>query len=237
MATFRGSSAEAAQRASVHARVWLHRHYWNATKPPAFQIVRGFMDGLRDDDGSSLAREVLRAQPIYQLWTAESVAALAAWLQRRGARRIVEVGAGDGRLTAWLQPLLPQARLVATDDGSWTITHKHALNLVRPAPVAQALKRYEPDTVLSSWMPYRVDWTPMFRHSSSVQRYVLIGEEPWGCVGTPTAWRSHQGWRRETLRGFAEVAWCRTDFWFGPQLLLHSRASTWTRQGRGQELP
>lgn len=234
MATVSDPSGDAVSLARHRGRVWLARHYWNAPTPPAFAAVRRFMDSLRDTDGTSLAREALRTQPVYQLWTAESLAALAAWLTRRGARRILEVGAGDGRLTHWLQPLVPQAMFVATDDGSWHITGSHRLADVRPASVETALRRHAPDTVLSSWMPYRVDWTPAFRATASVARYVLIGEGEWGCVGTHAAWQAQRGWRRERLEDFSEAAWCRTDYSMGPRLVQHAQAWTWRQMPQGK---
>jgi hypothetical protein len=64
-------------------------------------------------EGSLL--DALADVPLFQLWTAESVAALAAAL-RAPAGPVVEVGAGDGRLSAALGAA--GVPCVATDDGS-----------------------------------------------------------------------------------------------------------------------
>lgn len=49
----------------------------------------------------------------------------------------------------------------------------------------EALKKYKPDIVISSWMPYTEDWTKDFRTFSSVKEYILIGEPDNGCCGHP----------------------------------------------------
>ena len=218
-----------AYRAMVDS--WLEAHYWNAAEPPSFSRVQSFMAYLRDSHGDMDVVQALRPLPLYQLWTAESVAIIAAWLRRRNARVVLEVGAGDGRLTAWLRPLVPaEMRLIATDDRSWVRPAARALpRTVHRLHYDQALVRFRPDTVLSSWMPYREDWTPAFRRTVSVQRYLLVGEGAWGCVGTRAAWQPQRSWRRQTLQGFTATAWCRTDCWFGPFLNQHSRAVAWTR--------
>ena len=46
-----------------------------------------------------------------------------------------------------------------------------------------ALNKYKPDIVISSWMELGQDWTSSFRACSSVQEYILIGEADSGVCG------------------------------------------------------
>lgn len=120
---------------------------------------------------------------------------------------VVDVGAGDGLLTHCLglyfeeklssKPTNPSEvassaltpKLVAVDDGSWSISAKAT---VKKMNVEDAMQRYgHVDTdrrndeekrtlrrqviVLCSWMPMNEDWTTHF-HAAKVDEYILIGE-------------------------------------------------------------
>ena len=185
-------------------RAWLLRHYWNAPTPPTHAAVAA----VAADLPLSLTA-VCEGLPIYQLWTAESVAALARWIQDQGLRRVVEVGAGDGCLSRWLRPLLSGVTVVATDSGAWRTIHP--LAPVERCDATLAPRQYDADAVLSSWMPYEVDWTPAWRRLSSVRAYVLVGEGPFGCVGREASWTRPHGWTVSDIPGFEDTAWCRTD--------------------------
>lgn len=183
-------------------RAWLLRYYWNAPVPPTSAAVATV---AAEHPLSSLCDDL----PLYQLWTQESVAALAAWIRGHGLKRVVEVGAGDGRLARWLRPLVPDTTLVATDSGAWRTIHP--LAPVERCDARLAPRAYDADAVVSSWMPYGVDWTPAWRRAPSVRAYVLIGEGPFGCVGRESAWAPAPGWTVDDLVGFERHAWCRTD--------------------------
>lgn len=184
-------------------RAWLLGHYWNAPIPPTTQAVA---DALGDTPLKDLCEHL----PLYSLWTAEAVAALAAWIQACDLRRVVEVGAGDGCLTRWLRPLLLGVTLIATDSGAWRTVHPLA-PVVR-AEARQAPHAFHADGVLSSWMPYGTDWTPAWRATPRVRAYVLIGEGPDGCVGTASAWLPEdRRWAVEDVPRFDGTSWCRTD--------------------------
>ena len=147
--------------------------------------------------------------PRYEVYTAEHVHALAAYLlQRRAAygisdraMRVLEVGAGAGRLAHHLRAELlhlggaAAVGLVATDsDERGLRAASPAAALVRVARCdAELLRTEQPDVVLACWMPFGLDWTAVFRACASVREYVLIGEaddgicgrpwETWGCRG------------------------------------------------------
>lgn len=77
-------------------RAWLLAHYWSAPTPPSPEAVAAAL-------GDAPATDRFAPLPLYTLWTDVGVAALAAWIRDQGLRRVVEVGAGDGCLTRWLQ--------------------------------------------------------------------------------------------------------------------------------------
>lgn len=181
---------------------WLLRHYWNASVPPTSAAVAAM---AAERPLSALCEGL----PLYQVWTTESVAALAAWIRGEGLRRVVEVGAGDGSLSRWLRPLVPGVRVTATDSGAWPSVRP--LASVERCDAGAAPAHYAADGVVSSWMPYEVDWTPAWRRTPSVRAYVLVGEGPLGCVGTESAWDVAPGWVVDDVPGFEEGAWCRTD--------------------------
>lgn len=134
----------------------------------------------------------------YEFYTAEFVEQIAAYLHGRlealGGGSLVEVGAGNGSLTFFINAALEQLgskhRCVATDPD------------LRPAPrqktgasgesgeydiealdVTQALEKHKPTIVLCAWMPMDTDWSAEFRACSSVKEYVLVGEADFGACG------------------------------------------------------
>ena len=118
---------------------------------------------------------------------------------------VLEVGAGRGDLARGLRERgLP---VVATDDGSWLDGRRSwpgALPAdVESLPYATALARYRPRIVLCAWMPLGEDWTPAFRACPAVADYILIGEGPGGCTGTPESFAAPPPWRRASLRDVA----------------------------------
>lgn len=132
--------------------------------------------------GTSAFNAFCEFEGVYELFTDEYVTALAHHL--KGKKLILEVGAGSGRLAHLLrQKMSHRTQIVATDSGGWRKMRglKPVNYPVDQIPYDQALEKYKPDAVLSSWMPMGSDWTEKFRAQSSVVEYVLIGEP--GCVG------------------------------------------------------
>ncbi|PIR68209.1 hypothetical protein COU49_02605 [Candidatus Nomurabacteria bacterium CG10_big_fil_rev_8_21_14_0_10_35_16] len=144
---------------------------------------------------------------IYEVWTEEYIEAFGNYLVQRvrdlgGSERspiiILEVGAGNGRLTHFLQErlerLIPgQVKIIASDPGtsdSWKDKIDHDFP-VENLSQQEALKKYKPQIVIGSWMPYGDDFTDDFRKTSSVEEYILIGPEhctgnSWKTWGNPT---------------------------------------------------
>ena len=136
---------------------------------------------------------------IYEFWTKEYVAGLAAYLMDRAEEKgadgntiILDVGAGDGTLAHFLRSALeaPAAQgvhvesklqksvptVVATDDGSWKIRPRFEVENIG---VGEAVTKYrqmcDQLIVLCSWMPMGVDWTADIR-ANGADEIILIGE-------------------------------------------------------------
>lgn len=132
--------------------------------------------------------------PIFEIWTKEYIHAFSTYLAQRveelgGTEEnptvISEVGAGNGRLTHFLQEkmdkLIPgEVKVVASDSGDWKIPPAFPVENI---PYNEAIAKYKPSIVICSWMPYRVDWTADFRIAESIDEYILIGETDGGCCG------------------------------------------------------
>ena len=153
--------------------------------------------------------------PQYEVITADYVTQLARYLRRRrleilGADeprplRVLELGAGDGRLTRHLREHLDGhgIEVYATDDHSLGLAKGDAKGGHHGVVAADALDAVsecgfsrEPTTAVSSsslpgacdvalvcWQPMGVDWTAAIRASASFQEYLLIGEADDGICG------------------------------------------------------
>ena len=101
---------------------------------------------------------------------------------------VLEVGAGSGRMSYYLKEKLKKDKnifVIATDPGQWQLT-KHFR--VEPYTYQDAIKTFQPNMVLASWMPLGEDWTNVMRRCESLEEYLLIGEADGGCCGCP--WRT-----------------------------------------------
>lgn len=145
--------------------------------------------------GNAAFHNFCKTHKIYEFLTQEFVEALAGYLEKRILEihttqkkelRILEVCAGDGRLTHFLQHFLDQKvpnqySITASDSGEWSI--KPVFPVVKINHL-QALDQIQPDIVICSWMPKGKDLTRDFRLTASVKEYILIGNpqecgDPW----------------------------------------------------------
>jgi len=172
--------------------------------------------------------------PVYLLPTRELVRGLAARIRELGARRVLEVAAGDGFLSRELRRVAPELEVVASDSGAW-IDPRARMNQrerrrlrgvdvpgVRLGPevlrldALAAIRRARPDLLLASWLP---PGKLLGRLIRAPVRYVLeIGAK--GGV-TPGAW----SWRyaHAFCEELEESARCRLDERPGRE--LHSRVT------------
>jgi hypothetical protein len=109
--------------------------------------------------------------PIYLIPTPPFLRALARRIRRTGARKVLEVAAGDGHLSRQLARLAPDLRITATDSGKWerpqarmSPAERSALRRTQVAGLKpgagvlrlearDAIRRFKPDLVLASWLP------------------------------------------------------------------------------------
>lgn len=155
-------------------------------------------------------------QLVYEFLNQEFIAALGSYLAGRVTTMqqatgdsivILEVGAGNGRLSHFLQEVLEKlpishVKVVATDP-----VHPH-YQIEPQFPVEKldyksALLKYQPDIVISSWMPYGADWTPAMRQTDSVEEYILVGERDGGAVGSDETWGIHYETPQHDEEGFS----------------------------------
>ena len=159
--------------------------------------------------------------PIYLIPTAAFLRALARIIRGLGARRVLEVAAGDGHLARSLRKVAPDLRVVATDSGAWerpaarmNAREKRALRGRKVAglapgpdvlriPALQAIRRFRPQLVLCSWLP---PGPLLLRIVQAAPRVIEIGAGS-GITGDIRAWRHDH----DFLEDLEALARCRLD--------------------------
>lgn len=134
----------------------------------------------------------VNGQPQYEVISADLIDGLASWVRSERSRSdarpfvLLEVGAGDGRLSLHLRRSLAHSdvRVVPTDSCARGLRPHPEAELVR-MDYAEAIGEFQPQLVLCSWMPLGHDWTAAIRACSSVRAYALVGETDDGCCGRP----------------------------------------------------
>ena len=112
---------------------------------------------------------LVQPRGIYCFYTRELVAELAALV---GSRNCLEIGAGDGTLTRFLQARGVQ--VTATDNHGWSNSVSYPDWVVKLDACA-ALNQYKPEVVICSWPPAQNDFEHCVFETPSVQRYIVIG--------------------------------------------------------------
>ena len=156
---------------------------------------------------------------VFEFLTKEYVNALSGYLSQRAFElggtpenpiTILEVGAGNGRLSHFLTQSLAErsegrVKLIAVDSGEWELDSSFP---VERLDHHAALSKYQPQMVIFSWMPPNQDYTRDFRQAPSVQEYVLIGEADQNTCGDP--WET---WGKAQMAYDEDVAKVR---WIAP---------------------
>jgi len=210
---------------SIRARAALARLLWDASGrrrvPPAAALDRAL---------SALPRgelfwmcEFTPLGPLYLLPTKPFLRALARTIRARGARRVLEVAAGDGHLGAALADIAPDLEVQRTDSGAWeepsarmSAKERRALRRVPiaglpPGPgverleAREAIVKHRPDLVLASWLPPGPLLADLVR--ASVRHVLEIGAGS-GITGDIGCWR----FPHEFCEGpIEDLARCRLD--------------------------
>ena len=136
-----------------------------------------------------------RGEPIFDILNEEYIEALGNYLNRRidqlgGTERnqivILETGAGSGKLSHFLKERLQRKaagkfNFISVDLG----TKVKQYFPIKQIDYREALKKFQPSIVITSWMPQE-DWTRDYRKTASVQEYILIGNPE--NTGTYSTW-------------------------------------------------
>lgn len=186
-------------------------------KPMSVEQARAIFDFEPDPDTEQTEwfDYCQNKQKIYEYPTAEFVSGLADYLAGRLAAitpavgtvpRILEVGAGQGRLSFLVDKALRErgvaADVFAVDTFNWQGS-KESPSVASEMDFRSALDTVQPDIVIGAWLPSTekfgaddlYDWTKDFRKTPSVKEYILIGEPD--LTATPEAWGEY--WDFDTM--------------------------------------
>ena len=168
---------------------------------------------------------------VYELLNRDYIKALADYIIKNytciNNLTVLEAGAGNGKLTHFLKERINSLNIkdinfIATDSGDWNIKPIFSVEQIN---INEALNKYNPEVVLFSWMPYKIDYTQIIRNCESVNEYILIGESDYGCCGNSwLTWGADNyedkyeekpyikdGFNRKDLIYLKELQICRTD--------------------------
>jgi hypothetical protein len=167
------------------------------------------------------ACEAGRHGPAYFLPTIEWVALFAAQLDAWGAKSVLEVGAGDGFLSACLRQARPKLKIIATDNHAWTKANARSENSGEFADVAfagivphdvdrmaasTAVRTLKPDVVICSWAPPGLMVERCIRGPSKIVVDISVDGDV--CGNGMRTWR----FNKEFLDGpLEDRALCRLD--------------------------
>jgi len=172
--------------------------------------------------------------PLYFLPTPPFLRALARRIRSRGARRVLDVAAGDGHLAAALSAHAPDLRIVASDSGKWerprARMNPRERRELRGTPVAgirlgpgvvrldarAAIDRFRPDLVLACWVPPGPLLGRILR--APVREVLEIGAGS-GITGDISCWR----YEHEFCEDLEALGRCRLDE--RPSRKLHTRVT------------
>jgi hypothetical protein len=174
---------------------------------------------------------------IFELYSNELITHLFQYLKERvkhynnnkGEREdlvVLEVGAGNGKLTAALKKKFEEDASTASSSSSPRLVF-HATD-IRPPKTTTTVKRmnsrraitkYKPSFVICAWMPSGVDLTSDMRQSTFTTEYILIG--PPNTSNSGDAWATwgisspelveNYGLDPNAKPPYVEDNWCRYD--------------------------
>lgn len=123
----------------------------------------------------------------YEFWNVQYIDALCSYIAGRTEElaaseddplRLLELGAGNGQLSYFINEGLA-AKASGTVAVICTDSQRSQIKQVFPVEAidcAEAVRKYKPQIVLWSWMPFGEDYTSSIRAEESVQEYILMGE-------------------------------------------------------------
>jgi hypothetical protein len=163
---------------------------------------------------------------IYCFYSRELVARLAELI---GTRRVLEVAAGDGTLSRFLQAR--GVKISATDDYSWPDRIHYPESVARMDAVT-ALRQHAPEVVICSWPPARNTFEREIFRTKSVQMYLVIGSQHRFASGN---WSDYEAQTQFTLERSDALSGLVLPPELGSQVLIFRRGSSDPRQSTGAE--
>jgi len=159
---------------------------------------------------------------VHNVYNTEFIDALADEIRRLNYSPIVEICAGDGKLSHQLRKR--GIDIKPTDNYSWDLSKD---GLVEKLSHQEALKKYEPRVVLASWIPYQARIGFDVLDSPSVRYFIDIGEDVGGATWMTEEIYDRKDWDRKYLENVGENSICRTDY---QDNILHSCVSLFSRK-------
>jgi hypothetical protein len=161
---------------------------------------------------------------IYCFYSGELVARLAALID---GRRALEVAAGDGTLSRFLQAR--GVRITASDDYSWPDRIRYPESVLRMDAV-MALRQHAPEVVLCSWPPARNTFERDIFRTRSVRMYIVIGSQHRFASGN---WADYEAQTQFTLERSDELSGQVLPPELGSQVLIFRRESSEASRSTG----
>ena len=186
------------------------------------------IDDLRTLHSQQLWDDFVHHNPLgsqFQIYTKEFVDSFAKFItdkikeQTKKEIAIMDVGAGNGRLTHFLEETIGNQikdkiiKFSAIDDLSWDnkISSSGGSPFwiqknfkVEELSIEEALKN-DPDIVVCSWMPKDEDWTKFFKENINIKIFIMIGEE--NECGTESSWQPDKDFIRVDVAVDGNVCW------------------------------
>ena len=226
-----GGRTAIAARAAFAKLVWLRS---GERRLPGLAALDRALAGLAPRELEWLC-ELAPLGPLYLLPTRAWVSALAREVRALGAKRVLEVAAGDGFLSRALAAAAPDLDVVASDSHAWADPRarmspaerrahhgahvpgiRAGANVLRLEARA-AIRRVKPDVVLAAWLP---PGPLLDRIIAAPARFVLEIGAAGGVTSGAWSWR----WAHDFPGGPVEsLARCRLDA--RPARDLHSRVT------------
>lgn len=152
---------------------------------------------------------------VYQLPNIEFIQELAKVIKEINADVILEIGAGRGIISRNVSKIIGKD-IILTDDYSWWGNKENAEKIeytdIIKMDYKEAIKKFKPDLVIASWIPYNKGWTKYFRLHPYIKGYIIIGEPRGGCTGSDDDWKTK--WNMKILTDVERYGICRTDYGF-----------------------
>ena len=173
---------------------------------------------------------------MFQLPNLEFVQELAKVIKEINPETTLEIAAGRGIISRHISKIIDKD-IILTDDYSWwrkeKVDEKIEYADVIKMDYKEAIKKFQPDLIIASWIPYNKFWTKDFRRYSCVKGYILIGEYPGGCTGHENDWNTV--WTRRNLEAVEKYGICRTDISFSSDsyALYHTNVTYFERPSKG----